>query len=119
MDGSNGDVPLDARVVGRISPEGKRQLVEGLRDQGRYVAMVGDGVNDVPALKAARLAIAQGSGSEMARSVADVVLVRGDFAAVPDMVASGPEDPPQRPARHEALRDEVGVRRVPRPRRSG
>ena len=89
VDGSNGDIPADARVVGRISPEGKKQLVERLRDQGRYVAMVGDGVNDVPALKAARLAIAQGSGTEMARSVADVVLVRGDFAAVPDMVASG------------------------------
>jgi magnesium-transporting ATPase (P-type) len=78
-----------AAVVGRISPEGKRRLVEALRDDGRYVAMVGDGVNDVPALKAARLAIAQGSGSEMARSVADVVLVRGDFAAVPQMVAEG------------------------------
>ena len=49
--------------VGRISPEGKRRVVEALRDGGRYVAMVGDGVNDVPALKAARLAIAQGSGA--------------------------------------------------------
>jgi cation-transporting P-type ATPase E len=88
-----GSAPLDellrASVVGRISPEGKREVVEALRDRGRYVAMVGDGVNDVPALKASRLAIAQGSGSEMARSVADVVLVDGDFAAVPEMVAQG------------------------------
>jgi len=88
-----GDAPVAelvrAGVVGRISPEGKRTVVEALRDSGRYVAMVGDGVNDVPALKAARLGIAQGSGSEMARSVADVVLVSGDFAAVPRMVAQG------------------------------
>jgi magnesium-transporting ATPase (P-type) len=82
-------VALEAKVIGRISPEGKRRVVEALASSGRYVAMVGDGVNDVPALKAARLAIAQGSGSQMARSVADVVLVRGDFAAVPAMVAEG------------------------------
>jgi P-type E1-E2 ATPase len=88
-----GDAPLEqllqASVVGRISPEGKKAVVEALAERGRYVAMVGDGVNDVPALKASRLAIAQGSGSEMARSVADVVLVNGDFAAVPEMVAQG------------------------------
>ena len=53
---------LAAPAVGRISPDGKRAVVEALNDAGRYVAMVGDGVNDVPALKAARLAIAQGSG---------------------------------------------------------
>ena len=51
--------------------------------------MVGDGVNDVAALKASRLAIAQGSGVQMARSVADLVLVRNDFAVVPVMVAEG------------------------------
>lgn len=80
---------LSASVIGRISPEGKQRVVEALRDAGRYVAMVGDGVNDVPALKAARLAIAQGSGSQMAKSVADLVLVRGEFGAVPHMVAEG------------------------------
>jgi len=83
------ELALRASVVGRISPEGKRRFVEALHDAGHYVAMVGDGVNDVPALKAARLAIAQGSGSQMAKSVADLVLVRGDFAAVPLMVAEG------------------------------
>jgi magnesium-transporting ATPase (P-type) len=80
---------LAAPAVGRISPEGKRAVVAALADAGRYVAMVGDGVNDVPALKEARLAIAQGSGTQMARSVADLVLVRDDFAAVPGMVAEG------------------------------
>jgi cation-transporting P-type ATPase E len=63
--------------------------VEALRDSGRYVAMIGDGVNDVPALKAAQLAIAQGSGTQMARTVADVVLVHSEFSAVPAMVAEG------------------------------
>ncbi len=82
--------PLEqAIVVGRIAPEGKRRIVEVLRDAGRYVAMVGDGVNDVPALKASRVAIAQGGGSQMARTVADLVLVRGSFDAVPRLVAEG------------------------------
>ena len=76
-------------VVGRITPEGKRLVVEALRGGGRYVAMVGDGVNDVPALKAAQLAIAQGTGSDMARAVSDLVLVSGDFASVPPMVHEG------------------------------
>ena len=82
-------VALANTVFGRISPADKRRVVEALRDAGRYVAMVGDGVNDVPALKAARLAIAQGTGTQMARTVADVVLVDGEFAAVPSMVAEG------------------------------
>jgi magnesium-transporting ATPase (P-type) len=83
------EAAVAAPVVGRISPEGKRAVVQALNDSGRYVAMLGDGVNDVPALKAARLAIAQGSGTQMAKSVADIVLVRGDFTAVPGMVAEG------------------------------
>ena len=80
---------LDATVVGRISPEGKQAIVQALREEGRYVAMVGDGVNDVPALKSSRLAIAQGSGTQMARSVSDLVLINGDFASIPPLVAEG------------------------------
>jgi magnesium-transporting ATPase (P-type) len=94
-----GQLPQDAQalreasrelsVVGRISPDGKRRVVEALTAEGHHVAMVGDGVNDVPALKAARLAIAQGSGAQMARSIADVVLVKGGFSVVPAMIGEG------------------------------
>jgi magnesium-transporting ATPase (P-type) len=80
---------LSATAVGRISPESKRAVVAALAGGGSYVAMIGDGVNDVPALKEARLAIAQGSGAQMARSVADLVLVNDDFGVVPGMVAEG------------------------------
>ena len=78
-----------ASVVGRITPEGKKRVVEALRNAGRYVGMVGDGVNDVPALKASQVAIAQGSGAQMARTVADMVLVNGEFSAVPRLVGEG------------------------------
>jgi cation-transporting ATPase E len=82
-------VAQETTVVGRISPDDKRRFVAALMDSGLHVTMVGDGVNDVPALKAARLAIAQGSGTQMARSVADLVLVQNDFAAVPPLVNEG------------------------------
>jgi cation-transporting P-type ATPase E len=80
---------LNASVVGRISPDGKQAVVQALTDEGRYVAMIGDGVNDVPALKASRLAIAQGSGTQMARAVSDLVLISGDFGVVPELVSEG------------------------------
>lgn len=78
-----------APAIGRISPEDKERVVRVLGEDGAYVGMLGDGVNDVPALKAARLAIAQGSGTQMARSVADLVLVSGEFSEVPPMVGEG------------------------------
>ena len=76
-------------VFARLAPQQKRMLVEALTASGRYVAMIGDGVNDVPAMKGSRLAIALGSGAQMAKSVADSVLVTDNFAAVPAAIAEG------------------------------
>jgi cation-transporting P-type ATPase E len=78
-----------ATVFARLAPQQKRMLVEALTASGRYVAMIGDGVNDVPAMKGSRLAIALGSGAQMAKSVADSVLVTDNFAAVPAAIAEG------------------------------
>jgi len=78
-----------APAIGRISPEDKARVVRVLAESGEYVGMLGYGVNDVPALKQARLAIAQGSGTQMARSVSDLVLVSGEFGEVPRMVHEG------------------------------
>jgi cation-transporting P-type ATPase E len=76
-------------VFARLAPQQKRMLIEALTAAGHYVAMIGDGVNDVPAMKGSRLAIALGSGAQMAKSVADSVLVTDSFAAVPAAVAEG------------------------------
>ncbi|MDA8034233.1 MAG: HAD-IC family P-type ATPase [Actinomycetota bacterium] len=76
-------------VLGRILPHQKRSVVEALQRDGHVVAMIGDGVNDVPALKAADLGIAMGSGSAAARAVARVVLLDSAFASVPAIVAEG------------------------------
>ncbi len=73
----------------RIAPEQKRALVEALRASGRYTAMIGDGVNDVPALKQARLAVAMGSGAQVTKGIADVVLLEDQFARLPEAVAEG------------------------------
>jgi magnesium-transporting ATPase (P-type) len=78
-----------APAIGRISPEDKARVIRVLSEGGEYVGMLGDGVNDVPALKQARLAIAQGSGTQMARSVSDLVLVSGEFGEVAPMVGEG------------------------------
>jgi cation-transporting ATPase E len=69
-------------VFGRVAPEQKERIVASLRRQGRYVAMVGDGVNDARALKAAHVGVAMRSGSPVARDVADIVLVEDSLAAL-------------------------------------
>jgi magnesium-transporting ATPase (P-type) len=73
----------------RIAPEQKKALVEALRAAGRYTAMIGDGVNDVPALKQARLAVAMGSGAQVTKGIADVVLLKDQFARLPEAIAEG------------------------------
>ena len=76
-------------IFGRVTPQQKERLVRSLREQGQYVAMLGDGVNDVLALKQANLAVAMRSGSPVARSVADIVLLNDSFAALPAAFIEG------------------------------
>jgi cation-transporting P-type ATPase E len=73
----------------RIKPEQKKALVGALVATGRYVAMIGDGVNDVPALKRARMAVAMGSGTQVTKGVADVVLLKDQFGRLPEAVGEG------------------------------
>ncbi|HET7172542.1 MAG TPA: HAD-IC family P-type ATPase, partial [Gaiellales bacterium] len=79
----------DTTVFGRITPAQKERLVDALRGAGHYVAMIGDGVNDVLSLKKANLAISMGSGSQATRGVADLVLMGDSFAAVAQAVEEG------------------------------
>lgn len=76
-------------IFGRITPRQKEQLIRNLRDQGHYVAMTGDGVNDVLALKRANLGIAMESGSQATRNVADIVLLNDSFGVLPDAFKEG------------------------------
>ena len=78
-----------AVIFGRITPQQKAQLVQSLRRQGHYVAMIGDGVNDVVSLKQANLGIALRGGSQAARGVADLVLMQDSFAVLAPAVAEG------------------------------
>jgi magnesium-transporting ATPase (P-type) len=73
----------------RIQPEQKKALVAALADRGRFTAMIGDGVNDVPALKRSRLAVAMGSGSQITKGIADIVLLKDQFSMLPAAVAEG------------------------------
>jgi cation-transporting ATPase E len=77
------------RVFGRVTPEQKREMVSALQTQGHTVAMTGDGVNDVLALKDADLGIAMGSGSAISRGVAQVVILDDDFDVLPAVVGEG------------------------------
>ncbi|MFI9171870.1 HAD-IC family P-type ATPase [Streptomyces lincolnensis] len=79
----------EGTVFGRVTPQQKRDMVGALQSHGHTVAMTGDGVNDVLALKDADIGVAMGSGSEATRAVAQIVLLNNSFATLPSVVAEG------------------------------
>lgn len=79
----------ECNVFGRVTPQQKKEMVETLKRQGHTVAMTGDGVNDVLALKEADCSVAMASGSDAAKNIANVVLMDSNFAAMPHIVNEG------------------------------
>jgi len=83
------DVAENTSVFGRIRPEQKQAIVRALQERGHVVAMTGDGVNDVLALKTADVGVAMGSGSAAARAVARLTLLHDSFASLPFAIREG------------------------------
>ncbi len=88
-DGQLEEVAEQATIFGRIAPQQKEKLLGLFRRKGRYVAMIGDGVNDVLALKQADVGVAMQSGSQATRGVADIVLLGDSFASLPTAFREG------------------------------
>lgn len=87
--GSRERAILETNIFGRMKPENKEEVIETLKRNGRYVAMIGDGVNDVKSLKSAQVGVALETGSGAARGVADMVLVNDNFSALPKALVEG------------------------------
>jgi cation-transporting ATPase E len=79
----------DNQVFGRVSPQQKEAMVDAMQARGHVVAMIGDGVNDVPSLKSADIGVALGSGTDASRVVAELVLLDSSFAGLPFVVREG------------------------------
>jgi cation-transporting P-type ATPase E len=83
------DVAVKSTIFGRVDPHLKARLVTVLKGRGRYVAMTGDGVNDILPVRTADVGVAMQSGSPATRGVADLVLVRDDFSILPEAIRDG------------------------------
>lgn len=83
------ETALANRIFARISPDQKYEIIRVFKKQGWYTSMVGDGVNDVLALKESDLAIAMGSGGSMAKEVSDIILVNNKFDLLPELLDEG------------------------------
>jgi len=83
------EIAFDYTIFGRVNPNQKKALVDAYKDKKKTVAMTGDGVNDILALKEADCSIAMASGSEATRNVANIVLMDSNFSAMPSVVAEG------------------------------
>jgi len=90
MDAAQFDLAVEeGDIFGRITPQQKERIVQTLREHRHYVAMTGDGVNDVLSVKKANLGIAMQSGSQATRAVADIILLNDSFGAVPAAFTEG------------------------------
>ena len=83
------DIVLNYSIFGRVSPTQKQSLIKSLKANGRTVAMTGDGVNDVLALKEADCSVAMANGSDATKNISQLVLLNSDFSAMPKIVAEG------------------------------
>jgi cation-transporting ATPase E len=88
-DDALGEVAERTTIFGRVDPQLKARLVTALKARGRYVAMTGDGVNDILPVRTADVGVAMQSGSPATRGVADLVLVRDDFSILPEAIKDG------------------------------
>lgn len=83
------EVVMNTNIFGRMKPENKERVIEVLKRNHKYVAMIGDGVNDVKPIKSAQVGIALESGSGAARGVADMILMSDNFSALPKALVEG------------------------------
>lgn len=82
---------LEGNIFARVEPDTKRRIVDVLRERGEHVAMVGDGVNDVPALKASDLAIVMNDGAQITKEIGDIILLNNAMSTLPLAFAEGRE----------------------------